>query len=356
MRPLAARAGILALAGALLSGCGIALQNAPNGRDVEGPSYELIAEFTDVSGLPTGGKVRLGPATVGRVVSMEAKDFHAEVLMRIRSDVQLPKGTRAGLELSTALGDQFVALKMPKDPGGELLRDSDRIPLAGTIRGPDIEDSMALLAQVLNNSGIAQARTIVTELNTMLSGRENKARALLGRAEGVLASLEARTDEFNRTLRAVNQLGKTVNANTDVLAEAMREIGPAVDVLHSEQANFNSLVAGVSRLSADVDDALAKSRATLTSSLNKMAPVLSDLERVDADLGALLSGFQRFQPLFLRALQGDYASLDATLSIPDSLAGILLNGGDLMPRAGGGSTPAASRENAVEQLLRGGIR
>lgn len=347
----------LAAAGLVLSGCGLALQNAPNGTNVEGPSYELVAEFVDVAGLPTGGKVRLGPATVGRVVSMEAKDFHAEVLMRIRTDVELPKGTRAGLELSTALGDQFIALKVPKGAkGGEVLSDGDRIPLADTVRGPDIEDSMALLAQVLNNSGIAQARTIVTELNTMITGREQKARALLTRADDVLASLEARTDDFNRTLRAVNQLGKTVNANTDVLDQAMREIRPAVDVLSSEQQNFDSLVTGVSKLSAGVDGALRESRSTLTSSLKKMGPVLEDLERIDRDLGGMLSSFQKFQPLFLRAIPGDYLQLDARLNVPDSVANILLNGGNYLPSNGGGSAPAARDAGAVEQLLRGGTR
>ncbi|MGH3519910.1 MAG: MCE family protein [Haloechinothrix sp.] len=349
------RSAALLVAVALLGGCGIALQNAPNGRDVDGPSYELIVEFADVAGLPTGGKVRLGPATVGRVVSMAAKDFHAEVLVRIRQDVALPKGTRAGLELSTALGDQFIALKSPQDPSDDMLVDGDRIPLADTIRGPDIEDSMALLSHVLNNSGIAQARTVITELNTMLGGREQKARELLGRADQVLASLDERTDEFNRTLRAVNELGSTVNANTDVLADALREIRPAVDVLRSEQGNFDTLLNGVTRLSADVNDALSTSRSTLTSSLTKIAPVLEDLEGVDHDLGALLTNMREFQPLFARAVPGDYVQLDAILNVPDSLAGVLRNGTDLLPQGSGGSTPAA-RSGGVEQLLRGGIR
>ncbi len=345
----------LALAGLLLSGCGFALQNAPNGRNVEGPSYELVIEFTDVSGLPTGGKVRLGPATVGRVVSKAAKDFHAEVLVRVREDVDLPRGTRAGLELSTALGDQFIALKAPKNPGGEPLADGDRIPLADTIRGPDIEDSMALLAYVLNNSGIAQARTIITELNTMLSGREDKARDLLDRADDVLASLDRRTDEFNRTLAAVNKLGKMVNANTDVLGEALREIRPAVDVLRGEQANFDALLTGVSLLSTDVNEALSKSKSALTSSLTKLAPVLEDLESIDGDLGALLTAMRKFQPLFQGAIPGDYLQLHAIFNVPDSLTGILTNGGDMLPRSRGGSAPA-SQAGAVEQLLRGGVR
>lgn len=349
------RSTALAAAGLMLSGCGLALQNAPNGRDVDGPSYELVVEFTDVAGLPTGGKVRLGPAAVGRVVSMEAKDFHAEVLLRIREDVVLPKGTTAGLELSTALGDQFVALKVPAGGGGAPLRDGDRITLAETVRGPDIEDSMALMAQVLNNSGIAQARTIVTELNTMLVGREDKARALLSRADKVLASLEDRTGEFNRTLVAVNTLGKTVNANTGVLEQALKEIRPAVDVLASEQRNFDSLVSGVSRLSSDVDDALRKSRSALTSSLVKLGPVLENLERIDRDLGGMLTSFQRFQPLFLRAIPGDYLQLDAKLHATDSVTGILGNLDQYNP-LGGGSSPSARDADALDRLLRGGVR
>lgn len=329
----------------LVSGCGFSLQNAPMGRNVDGPSYTITAEFTDVSGLPIGGKVRLGPATVGRVHSVRAVDFVAHVEIKMRQDAKLSKGTRAGLELSTALGDQFIALKPPKRPTGELIGDGDRIPLADTIRGPDIEDTMALLGQVLNNSGIEHTRTVVTELNIMLDGREGKARALLGRADSVLDSLESRIDDFNSTLRSVNKLGKTVTDNRELLERTLIKIRPAIDVLRRQQGNFNNLMRGVDGLASDVNGALSQTQATFKSQLIKLGPIVDELNAIDGDLGATLRNFKTFSDLFQRAAPGDYLNLDGIANVPDSVAGVL---GGLPDFIGGGS---ASGADAVGELL-----
>lgn len=307
------------LAVLLLGGCGFALQNAPTGRNVDGPSYTITAEFADVSGLPIGGKVRIGPATVGRVYEVVAKDFVAHVTIKIRADVKLPVTTKAGLELSTALGDQFIALKMPKSAAGPYLGDGDRLPLAQTIRGPDIEDSMALLGQVLNNSGIEQARTIVTELNTMLGGRERKARALLQRADQVLDSLESRSDDFTATLRSVNKLGKTVSANRELLAEGLRKIKPAIDVLNSQQGKFVRLMNNVGKLADDVNGAFRQTKATMRKQLTQLGPIVDELAVLDGDLRAVLRDMPQFTSLFSRASPGDYLNLVGIANVPDSM-------------------------------------
>lgn len=217
---------ITAILGALLlaSGCGISLQNAPVGTDVDGPSYEIVAEFDDITGMERGGRVQLGPATVGRVAGMVVEDYTARVTLRIRQDIDLPVGTEAEVALTTALGDPFIALSVPEEHDGELLDHGDTIAEEHTERGVEVEDSLALLANLLNNSGIQQARTIITETNTMLEGREGTARDLLDRTEEVLASLDERSDEFNQTLAALNTLGETVADNTELLSEALTEI------------------------------------------------------------------------------------------------------------------------------------
>lgn len=342
---LAAFAGVL-----LLSGCGFSLQNSDIGRTVDGPSYDLVVEFSDVSGLPLGGKVRLGPTTVGRVYSVETKDFVALVTVKMRDDVRLPKGTKAGLELSTALGDQFIALKAPSKPGAEMIEPGGRIALTDTLRGPDIEDTMALLGSVLNNSGIDQARVIVTELNTMLDGREEKARALLGRADRVLDALEQRTGDFNATLRSINQLTQTVTRNRKTLEEGLIKIKPAMDLLAGQQGDFTKLLRSVSTLSTEVDGALQKSQASLRRTLVKLGPIVEALAAVDGELGDTLHKFAIFSKLFQRAAPGDYVNLDGTANIPDSITGVLEGGqdqlGDLLdnlPLSGGGSTEGGGR-------------
>lgn len=338
----------------LLAGCGFSLQNAPVGRGVDGPSYRITAEFADATGLPIGGKVRIGPATVGRVESKTAKDFVAHVGIVMREDVELPRGTTAGLELSTALGDQFVALHPPRDHDGALLSDGGRIPLADTEQSPSIEDTMALLGNVLNNSGIEQARTIVTELNTMLDGRDDTARALLGRLDTVLGAIERRTGDFTRTLRSLNRLGGTVTDNRAVLRKALRTIRPAVDAVRRQYGDVERLMGSVTELSGEVNTALRTTRATMTRQVRQLVPVLRELAAVEGDLGATLRQFETFERVFSRAAPGDYLNLYGLANVPDSVTGVLTGLGDYLP--GGGSSATGAGADAVERLLRKGAR
>ncbi|MBA0127338.1 MCE family protein [Haloechinothrix sp. YIM 98757] len=345
---------VLILLGVLLAlpGCGISLQNSPLGTGVDGPSYEVTAEFADVAGMTRGGRVRIGPATVGRVIAMRADEFTARVTLRIRSDVELPEETEAGIEMSTALGDPYIALDVPDEHDGALLGDGDTIPLDQTRHGPEVEDSMALLANMLNNSGIEQARTIITETNTMLEGREGTVRDLLGRTEEVLASLDERSDEINRTLEAVNTLGATVEDNTELLDEALTEIRPAVDVLVAEQDNFDTLLGEVGTLAGDVQDAIDATEEQLVSQLRKLEPVLAEFTKIDRDVETLLTKFLEFEPLFNAAVPGDYLNLDAAFHVPDSVGGVLEGIPDVVPLGGGGAT--AGMETTLDRLLEEG--
>lgn len=339
------------LAPLLLTGCGFSLQNAPIGRGVDGPSYRVTIEFADATGLPLGGKVRIGPATVGRVESKTAKDFVAHVVVVLREDVELPRGTTAGLELSTALGDQYVALHRPPEHGGGLIGDGGRIPLADTKRSPTIEDTMALLGNVLNNSGIEQARTIVTELNTMLAGRDDTARALLGRLDTVLGALERRTGEFTHTLRSLNRLGTTVADNRAVLGRALRTVRPAVDEVRRQYGDVERLMSSVTELSGEVNTALHKTRGTMTHQMRVLRPVLAELTTIRGDLGATLRRFETFERVFSRAAPGDYLNLYGLANVPESVTGVLTG---LDSYLGGGS--AATGAGAMERLLRKGAR
>ncbi|MDV6013757.1 MlaD family protein [Haloechinothrix sp. LS1_15] len=342
-------------AAAMLSGCGISLQNSPFGTGVDGPSYEVTVEFGDVAGLVRGGQVRIGPATVGRVADMRAEDFTAHVTLRIREDVELPEATEAGIEMSTALGDPYIALEVPEQHGEVMLGDGDTIPREQTRHGPEVEDSMAMLANLLTGSGIEQARTIITETNSMLSGRQDTARELLTRTEQVLASLDERSEEINRTLAAVNTLGSTVTDNSDLLAEAMTEIRPAIDVLVDEQENFDELLAKVQVLAVDVQHAIDATEEHLVDQLVKMDPLLDEFTTIDRHVEQLLTAFQEFQPLFNAAVPGDYLNLDASFHVSDSLAGVVEGFDEFMP-LGGGSGPAASSagmEETLDALLEG---
>jgi len=78
--------------------------------------YDLHAQFDHVDGLNPGADVRIAGVKVGSVVAMtiEQKNFLADVTLTVRSDIHLPTDTAAEITSESLLGGKYVSLS----PGG----------------------------------------------------------------------------------------------------------------------------------------------------------------------------------------------------------------------------------------------
>ncbi|MFF5989351.1 MCE family protein [Prauserella flavalba] len=332
---------------ALAAGCGFSLQNAAGLSGAEGPVYRVTAEFPDAAGLPVGGTVRIGQATVGRVAEIRTEDYHAIVELDIQSDVELPASTRARLELTSALGEEFVALEPPRRREGPTLEERPAIPLERTSRGPDVESTLAVVGTLLSGSGIDQVRTIVTEANTMLGGRAGKVRGLLSELDTVLGSLDARSGELISVIDSMHALSGQLADSRPTLEAALTEIRPAVRALLAERERFTALLGNVASLGTAAQGLLDETGSAFTGQLAELRPVLDNLASVEGRLGPTLTSLQNFAVLLQDATPGDYLMLDGTLEVPLTIAEIL------NPDFGGASQPVVGDLRA---LLEGGAR
>ena len=89
-----------------------------SGLSSDGSGYEVVAEFTDASGLAPGAEVRMSGVKIGTVVSqtLDPQTYDAVVLLSINEAVQLPLDTSARVIPDGLLGGNFVAL----EPGGDI--------------------------------------------------------------------------------------------------------------------------------------------------------------------------------------------------------------------------------------------
>jgi phospholipid/cholesterol/gamma-HCH transport system substrate-binding protein len=76
-------------------------------------SYELIARFRDVSGLPKGSKVVAAGIPLGEVTKLELEGRYAKITVRIRRDVDVYQSGVVVKKASSLLGDNFLEI----DPG-----------------------------------------------------------------------------------------------------------------------------------------------------------------------------------------------------------------------------------------------
>lgn len=307
----------------VLAGCGISLQNTVGLGGSGTPTYRVTAVFTDAAGLPLGGTVQIGQATVGRVADVRVQDFHAHVDLDIHADVELPEGTGARLELTSALGEEFVVLEPPARAGSATLADNAVIPLERTARGPDVENTLAAVGVLLNGSGIDQIRTIVTEANAMLGGRAGTINGLLGRLDSILLSLEDSSEEILGVIDSMREVSARLAERRPTLRAALTEIEPALRVLLAERERFGTLLGDVTSLSRTTHELIERSGPALTEQFRALRPVLDDLRALDGRLGTTLSGLREFAGLLREATPGDYLMLDGTLDVPLSVAEIL---------------------------------
>lgn len=81
---------------------------------VGGDYYELQAEFSSASGLKPGAPVEIAGVEVGRVRSIQLKDYQAAVRLAIQQQVVIYSDAIASIKTRGIIGEKFLELS----PGG----------------------------------------------------------------------------------------------------------------------------------------------------------------------------------------------------------------------------------------------
>lgn len=327
-------------AGALLSGAvsGCEFDGAydlplPGSPVDEGNSFEVSAEFADILNVVPRSPVMVDDVVVGEVTDVERVGWHAVVTMAVRDDVVLPDNAIADIRQVSLLGEKYVALEAPESGASAgRLSEGDTIPLADTGRNPEVEEVLGALSFLLSGGGVAQLGTIVEELNLVMSGREDRLRALLGSLEDVVGTLDAQKADIIRAMEAMNNLTATLNAERQTITEALDATGPAIEVLADQHDELVDMLGALDELGVVGTRVIRASKRDLIRSLEHLRPVLSKLRAAGDDLAPglnLLVSFP-FPKEASEIVKGDYAntSIRAEISLDNFLTG-----------GGGGSEP-----------------
>jgi len=112
---------------------------------VGGDDVPVIAEFSTVAGLKQGANVEIAGVEVGKVESIDIRDYKAVVRMRVRKGLRLQEDTIASVRTRGLIGDKYINIS----PGA-----SDRlIPPGGKIRETESAvDIEGLIGQFIHGS------------------------------------------------------------------------------------------------------------------------------------------------------------------------------------------------------------
>ncbi|MEU9017473.1 MlaD family protein [Actinomadura sp. NPDC048394] len=332
---------LAALAATTLGGCGPAgfggVQDLPlpGGADLGDHPYTVKAEFANVLNLVPQSAVKVNDVAVGRVVkvALPPGGWTAEVTMKINGDVRLPADASAQLQQSSLLGEKFVQLSaapastgLPGGaaapggaaPGGPApsastgrLADGAVIPVSRTNRNPEVEEVFGALSMLLNGGGIAQLRTITTEMNKALDGNEPQIRSLLEQARRLVGDLDANKQGITDALDGINRLSGTLRARQGQIGVALDDIEPGLKVLEEQRGALVRMLNSLNDLSGVAVTTVKRSQADLVADLKALEPTLRKLSDAGHDLPNALQVLLTypFTDAVLPAVKGDYLNV-----------------------------------------------
>lgn len=181
-----------------------------------GPSYsdgyDLVMQFESALNLPDRAKVVLDGVTVGVVSRVALTDHEVNVTARMAHGVVVPSNIHAILQQATVLGDIYVALERPAaeatpapSRGPEqppVLGPGAVIPIAQTTSPPQLEDTIASLANFVSSGSIQRLQNTIVRLNRIAPPAE-EIQALTGRIETDLSALANNLDSVDQVIDGV---------------------------------------------------------------------------------------------------------------------------------------------------------
>jgi phospholipid/cholesterol/gamma-HCH transport system substrate-binding protein len=323
-----------------LSGCEAYDLPLPGSPVDEEASFEVTAEFRDVLDLVPRSPVKVNDVTVGEVVELTRDGWHAQAVLRLQDDVKLSDNVVADIRQTSLLGEKYVALEeVPGEPARGTLEDGDVLTLKDTGRNPELEEVLGALAFLLNGGGVSQLKTITTEINAILDGRQGRVRHVLRELETLVGGLDAQKDDIIGAMEAMNGLARTLNREKDTVTAAIDEFGPAVTVLADQHQQLMRMLRALDRLGAVGKRVIGASKEAMIADLRSLEPTLRELADAGGEIPDALELLISF-PFPIESnniVYGDYANTSIVFSVDfDNLYRKFVSGNEPGEDGGGG--------------------
>ncbi|WP_125569716.1 MCE family protein [Nocardioides baekrokdamisoli] len=334
---VAAVAGMVALTGCQFHG---AYDLPLPGKVVgSGDGYHVKAIFSDVVDVVPYTHVMANDVPIGQVDSVTRLGWNAEVDMTIRKDVVLPANAIADVRQTSLLGEKFIELDPPTGTASVgRLADGATIPLAQTSRNPEVEEVLGALSSILSGGGVQQLKTISTELNKAMDGRQGDVRSVLSSLDVLVTSLNGQRANIIEALSEVNKLTRTLNKEHGVVASALDSFGPALKVLNQQHQDLMTMLTALDRLGRVGTNVISQSRANIVADLKELGPTLKGLADAGKSLpqGLVMLATFPFPKEAATLAKGDYSNalFHMDFDLNKALSGSLHGGDTGLPNVG----------------------
>jgi phospholipid/cholesterol/gamma-HCH transport system substrate-binding protein len=215
--------------------------------------YTLRATFDDVTGVLPNDNVKIAGVIVGKVTKVKVVDGRAQLTFKVRDGIRLPTDTSAAIRWRNLLGQRYLYLYPGK--ASTILRSGQRVTLTRSV--VDLGELFNRLGPIVKAVDPEQVNTFLDAVVGGLEGNETKLRSAIDNLAALAGTLGARDQAIGRLIENLDTVAATIAArdreirtildnlvaiattfseNTDVLDEAVTELGTFSD-------NFGGLLA-----------------------------------------------------------------------------------------------------------------
>jgi phospholipid/cholesterol/gamma-HCH transport system substrate-binding protein len=254
--------------------------------------YDIVIEFENVLNLPDRAKVVLDGTTVGVVTKVAGTSRQVDVTARLRPNVVVPSNIHAVMQQATVLGDIYVALQRAQTDHQVApdLAPGSTVPLAQTTSPPQLEDTIASLADFVASGSIQRVQNTVIGIDRVQPpGAQAAIHKLASRVATDLSDLSKNIDQVDQWFNAVTGT-----------ADVMHKLRP----MYADWFSPNGLTAW--RRASDIGTAITTVVPSLGSIWSGGYWLMPLLHSLADSVGALQQGkwdFEREAPAFRRIFQ-----------------------------------------------------
>ncbi|WP_162140707.1 MlaD family protein [Jongsikchunia kroppenstedtii] len=208
-----------------LSACSLGPNDLPQPGASVGSGYNLTITFASALNLPGDANVMLNGLRVGEVKSVRTTPAAVDVSVRIKNGTNIPSTTTAEIRQDTVLGDTYIALneRATSETAADLPA-GGRIPINQTTSPPQLEDTLAVLANFVNGGNIQRVENTIRKINTVMPNLTD----LHGLASTVskdLQNLSINTDSIDAFLGGMIRTGSAINDRTSQISLMLSDQG-----------------------------------------------------------------------------------------------------------------------------------
>ncbi|MCW2761429.1 MAG: hypothetical protein JWR85_1630 [Marmoricola sp.] len=316
----------------VLSGCSIYDAPLPGGVSTGKNPMTIKVMFRDVLDLVPQSTVKVNDVTVGKVKKVELDGYIAKVTVEVPGDIDLPDNARAEIRQTSLLGEKFVQLAPPSQPGSGKLGNGDTIGLDRTGRNPEVEEVFGALSLLLNGGGVGQLKTIVSELNNTFEGRESEVRSVLDQIRSFMGQLDQNKESIVAALENTSRLAVQLKKQDATIKSALDDIPDTLRSVNRQRDDLVKLLEALNRLSGVGVRVIQASKESTINSLRELAPVLDGFAKAGENFPKSFQVFLTYpfvdeaigrDPQVARNLHmGDFTNLSVNLDV--NVAGLPL--------------------------------